>query len=61
MDADDANGKDILQMIVKLYITIRGFSFASSCVQLFKKANKRTLQKGKEIRKELFTSKLKEH
>ena len=27
-DADDANGKDLLQMIVKLYITIRGFSFS---------------------------------
>ena len=60
-DADDANGKDLLQMIVKLYITIRGFSFASSCVELFKKANKTTLQKGKGIRKELFTSKPKEH
>ena len=43
-DADNANGKDLLQMIVKLYITIRGFSFASSCVELLKNANK-TLQK----------------
>ena len=41
VDADNANGKDLLQMIVKLYITIRGFSFASLFVELFKVANKK--------------------
>lgn len=29
-NADDADGKELVKMIVKLYVTIQGFSFASS-------------------------------
>ena len=53
--------RELLQLIVKLYITIRGFSFANSCIELFKKAKKRTLQKGKGLCKEIFTSSVTEH
>lgn len=56
VDADDADGKELLQMIVKHYVTIRGFSFANTCVELFKRDNNKILQKGKGLRKELFTS-----
>ena len=49
---------ELLQLIVKLYITI---SFANSCIELLKKAKKRTLQKGKGLCKEIFTSSVTEH
>ena len=55
-DLDNTEGKELLEMIAKLYVTTRGFSFASSGVELFKEENKKTLQKRKGIRKELFTS-----
>ena len=53
---DDNNASVLLHRIIELYVTTRGFSFASSCVELYKKSSKRPLQKGKGIRKELFTS-----
>ena len=55
---NDGDASVLLHKIAELYITIRGFSFASSCVELYKKSSKKALQKGKGIRKELFTSKV---
>ena len=52
----DTEFKEFLEMIIKLYITIRGFSFANSCMEEYKKASKKLLDKGKGIRKQLFTS-----
>ena len=43
-------------MIVSLYITVRGFSFATACVERYKREINKVLQKGKGIRKEVFTS-----
>ncbi len=54
--AENDDEKALLEMIVNLYVTIRGFSFASSCIERFKKENEKLLQKGKGIRKEVFTS-----
>ena len=54
--AKDGDATLLLHMIVELYITLRGFSFAASFIEQYKKATKRVLQKGKGIRKELFTS-----
>ena len=48
----------VLRMIVELYVTVRGFAFATSCLEMYKQANKKTSQKSKGIRKELFTSKV---
>ena len=55
-DADEPESNELLHMIVELYVTIRGFSFASSIVEMYKKRSKKVLQKGKGFRKELFTS-----
>ena len=55
-DADEPESNELLHMIVELYVTIRGFSFASSIVEMYKKRSKKVLQKGKGLRKELFTS-----
>ena len=43
----------LLNMIVDLYVTIRGHSFAASCVELYKQAMKKTLQKSRPLRTEV--------
>lgn len=53
---DNEIEKELLEMIVSLYVTTRGFSLATSCIENFKKENKKMLQKGKGLRKEIFTS-----
>ncbi len=58
-DLDNDDGKVLLEMIVRHYIKIRGFSFASTFVELYKMENKKTLQKGKGLHKQLFTSTVK--
>ena len=55
-NANEPESNELLHMIVELYVTIRGFSFASSIVEMYKKRSKKVLQKGKGLRKELFTS-----
>lgn len=47
--------KTLLDMIIKEYITLRGFAFGASCLELYKQKTKKTLQKKKGIRKKLFT------
>ena len=56
---DDGDGKELLIMIVKLYITVRGLSFASSCVERYKKQSEKCYKKVTES--ELFTSTLTEY
>ena len=46
----------VLKQIVKLYVTIRGFVFTTSCLELYKQAHKKTLQKKKALRRELCPS-----
>lgn len=52
-NADDAVGMDILKRICELYLTVRGFAFSSSCMELYKDHNKKSLQKSKAIRKKI--------
>ena len=47
-ETEEAIGKKILTMMANLYITTRGFSFASSCVELYKNTHKKLLQKRKQ-------------
>ncbi len=53
---EEEEEKALLTMIVKLWITIRGFSFAKSFLELYKQANKKTVQKSKGLRKQLNNS-----
>ena len=46
----------VLKQIVKLYVTIRGFAFTTSYLELYKQAHKKTLQKKKALRRELCPS-----
>ena len=54
--ATDESTLQLLKMIVELYLTIRVFAFAESCLELYKQETKRGNSKSKGIRKELFTS-----
>ncbi len=45
----------LLKQVVELYITVRGFAFASSCLEMYKQASKKTLSKKKALRSELNT------
>ena len=46
-DAEESIANVLLQKVVELFLNIRGFAFASSCVELYKQANKKTLSKKK--------------
>ena len=54
----DATASTLLRMLCEHYVTIRGYSFTGSCVELYKKSSKRALQKGKGLRKEIFSSRV---
>ena len=45
--------KVLLSMVIELWITIRGISFARSFLDMFKQLNKKTVQKSKGLRKKL--------
>ncbi len=51
---DEAVSNQLLCMIVEHWITIRGFSHASSIIELYKQANKKNIQKSKGLRKSLY-------
>jgi len=43
----------LLKKIVELYITIRGFSYASGWMEKFKKVTKQSTQRSKSLRRDL--------
>ena len=47
----------LLDMILKLWITIRGFSGVNGWLEKYKQMNKRTVQKSKGVRKQLYSVK----
>ena len=53
---NDDSSPVLLQQIAELYLTVRGFAFATSCLELYKQAHKKTLQKKKALRKELCSN-----
>ena len=54
-DAEESISNVLLKKAVELFVNIRGFAFASSCVELYKQANSKTLSKKKALRTELNT------
>ena len=46
---------ELLEMVIGMWLTIRGFSYASDWVEKFKLLEKKTKQKSKGIRKTLYT------
>ena len=54
-DIEEDKAKVLLTMIVDLFITVRGFSFAKSFMEMYKQATKKSTQKSKALRKTLPT------
>jgi hypothetical protein len=50
---DNTIAMEILKQIATLYLTVRGFAFASSCLELYKQRHKKKTQKSKAIRRKL--------
>ena len=50
--------RDILFQIIKLWVTIRGHSFAKSVLEQYKNEAKKATKKSKGLRTQLFTDKL---
>ena len=48
---EDNEANALLQLLVQHWVTLRGFSSASSFVEKYKQKYKRTVQKSKEVRK----------
>ena len=55
-DWEEEEAQALLSLTIQLWITIRGFSFASSWVEKFKTEQKKSVQKSKGVRKQLCTS-----
>ena len=53
--SNDISSKVILNYIVQLWITIRGFSFAKSYMEIYKQQAKKHLQRSKALRKKLLS------
>ena len=51
---DEDVEKELLSMVSNLWVTIRGFSYASAWIEKFKNKSKKTTQKSKGIRKTLL-------
>lgn len=56
-NADDSIGMDLLKEMSTLYLTVRGFAFATSCLELYKQRHKRQVQKSKALRRKVQESK----
>ncbi len=48
-EVEDEEARSLLNMIVNLYVTIRGFSFSKSIMKQYKVSNKKNLQKSKAL------------
>ena len=53
-----AEDEEVLNVIIKLWITIRGNSFAKSVMEIYKKKSKKVTSKSKGLRTTLFTDQL---
>ena len=52
-NSDDEVGQKVLELICELYLTVRGFAFAKSCLELYKQTHKKSIQKSKALRKSI--------
>ena len=52
-DVDDENADVVLKMVINMWITIRGFSFASGWLEHYKQSRKKSLQRSKALRKDI--------
>ncbi len=55
-DIDDEQSQELLREIIKLWVTIRGFSMATSWMETYKQHQKKTIQKSTSLRKSISGS-----
>ena len=53
-EIEEIHAQTVLDMLVSLWITIRGFSFASSFLEMYKQDKKKGLQRSKALRKDII-------
>ena len=58
-DIEDGKATILLKMIIELHVTIRGFSFVKSFMELYKQATKKSTQKSKALRKKIYNDEAK--
>ena len=58
-DIEDDKATILLKMIMELFVTIRGFSFAKSFMELYKQSTKKSTQKSKALRKKIYNDEAK--
>lgn len=56
VEVEEAEGAVLLEMLTDLFITVRGFSFSKSVMELYKQTAKKSTQKSKSLRRKLVTS-----
>ena len=55
-EIEDIDLQDLLlRMIAKLYLTIRGFSYASAWLEHYKQTKKKSIERSKSLRRDLYT------
>ena len=54
--SDDDVASIVLFEIFKLYITLRGYAFTKSCMEQYKQAKRKTIQKSRALRSNLFVN-----
>ena len=52
-EIEEVHAQVVLDMLITLWITIRGFSFASAFLEMYKQEKKRGLQRSKALRKDI--------
>ena len=58
VDMSEDVAQTLLNMIIDMWVTVRGFSFVKCYLELYKQRQKKITQRSKGLRKELFTSKV---
>ena len=54
-DWSEGNAEVLIHIVIELWITIRGFSYASAWMEKYKASQKKTVQKSKGVRKQLIS------
>ena len=52
-EIEEIHAQTVLDMLVSLWVTIRGFSFASAFIEMYKQEKKKGLQRSKALRKDI--------
>ena len=57
-ESEETHAQTVFEMLVSMWITVRGFAFASGFVEMYKQQRKKGLQRSKALRKNIIESSL---